>query len=230
MLFRSLRKAVDIEPDFALALGWLAHTITRRTHLYVFDRAERARCFEEAIAIARQGIALNPGNSVAYGALSRPLAVLGRFEEAVAAAETATSLNPNLAMAQGALGYVCAASGQPERALTALQRALRLNPIDPARTTVHVLISHALRALGDLVGSVHHARAASEASVDSYMPLVHLAASLALCDKLAEARTTAERARQLCPALSAAYMEALVEFHHHSTRDPLIDGLRRAGL
>ncbi len=224
------RRAVELDPDFNLAYAWLARAIMRRSHVFEIEQAERTQSFADAAALAQKAIALNPGNAVAHSVLSLIMAVEGRPNEAVATATKAISLNPNLPVARSALGYAYFCVGELDDSLACFNQALRLDPIDPGRVTLHILLCHVNRALGEYDEAVGHGRAACEVGVQSYLPYVHLASALSLAGQQREAEAAAARARELQPNISADYVGVLVRSHPPVVRDPLIEGLRRAGL
>ena len=227
---RHFRRAVELDPDFSLAYAWLARTTIRRAHIFEIEQAERTQSFTAATALAQRAIELNPGNAVAHSALSMVMAVEDRPTEAIAAAMKAVSLNPNLPAARMALGYAYFCTGQLDESLTCFNQTLRLDPIDPGRVTLHILLCHVNRALGQYDEAVSHGRAACEVGLQSYIACVHLASALSLAGQQAEAEAAATRARELQPGISADYMAVLVRSHPPIVRDPLLEGLRRAGL
>jgi Flp pilus assembly protein TadD len=93
-----LRQAIALDPDFAPSYGLLA--------VYLAASNEN---LTEALAIARKGVSLEPGNGLYALSLAQVLAQMGRFGDAETAARTAraNATNPTeRANAEQFLAYV----------------------------------------------------------------------------------------------------------------------------
>ncbi|MGH8496468.1 MAG: tetratricopeptide repeat-containing sulfotransferase family protein [Gammaproteobacteria bacterium] len=102
--------------------------------------------YEEAIALFRQAIALDPRLAEAHDRLGRSLNNLRRLDEATAAFREAVRLEPDSAEAHNHLGHVLRAQGALEEAATSFSEALR---IDPGSTPAHHNLGIVHMALGD---------------------------------------------------------------------------------
>lgn len=89
-----------------------------------------AGLLDEAEALLKQAIALNPHASLPVYFLGRVAMWRGQAEEALARFTETVELNPSYAPAYGAIGYVLLHTGQNEQARDNLMYAIRLSPKD----------------------------------------------------------------------------------------------------
>lgn len=136
------RSALVRAPRETLAYGWLALLL-----------ASRGR-FEDAIAFARKGHALDPGAPPTAAFLGWTLFFARRFDDALAVLEPA----PDFAVAWIARAWILERTGRPEEALAALDEAVATNETRWARR-------ERVRVLAAL-GRVDEAREAFDAVVE----------------------------------------------------------------
>jgi len=146
----SLRRAVEIDPQFIRAWLWLGeiYKFTRQTDEAV--KAYRAaidvepqepvsykalgftllglRKFEDAIPVWQQLIKIAPNDSTGPAGLGAALAGLKRYAEAVSAFETAVSLDPQTANLHLRLGSAYLRAGNDAKALASLNKGIELDP------------------------------------------------------------------------------------------------------
>ena len=83
---------------------------------------------EEALAVARRGLEVDPENGDLYNVLSSAHRDLGRQEDSLSAAKRYVALCPDEPNAQDTLGLVHQQAGRYEEAIAAYREALRLKP------------------------------------------------------------------------------------------------------
>src|SRR5262249_49771629 len=89
-----LERLTEIDKGFADGFSYLAAALNRE-FVYGFGRnAADPRVLDQALALARRGIELNPASARAYQVLSTVLFSRGEIKEAFAAVERALALNP----------------------------------------------------------------------------------------------------------------------------------------
>ncbi len=88
----------------------------------------RQQRLDDAIAVLRRAVSLDPANARAFFNLGTVLSHQSRYDEAVDCLTRAVSLDPNFGDAYVNLGKVCRESGDFDAALTYYRRALSLNP------------------------------------------------------------------------------------------------------
>lgn len=112
----ALNEAIRLDPYFVESYARLADLLRMET------------AFEESIAVARKGLAINPQNLGCLLILAESLGETRQFSEALAAAETALQLAPDSALAHGITASILMKKGQHKRASEIFREALRLDP------------------------------------------------------------------------------------------------------
>jgi len=123
----SLRRVLEIQPDFHAALNYLGYTY-----------AESGENLDEALRLVRRAVALDPDNGAYVDSLGWTYFRLGRHEQARGYLERAARLEPTDATLQEHLGDVYVALGQNDQARAAYQKALELGD-DNAEKVRHKL-------------------------------------------------------------------------------------------
>jgi TolB-like protein/class 3 adenylate cyclase/Tfp pilus assembly protein PilF len=124
-----LQKAVELDPEFALAYATQAMCYIGRRAL-AWD-VDRARDVAEAERVSRLALSLDRNDARVLACSGHALRfVVRRFEEGLALLDQAVAADPNLALAWGWRGAAKNGLGEPELAIKDLERALRLSPID----------------------------------------------------------------------------------------------------
>jgi DNA-binding SARP family transcriptional activator len=124
-----LRRALELDPNRALAHAWLA-TVQLLRAGYPW-RPGHGELLGEAAAAAARALELDPLEPIALCTLAQVRALGRDFDAALASCERAIAINPALPMAQGRLAVIHCYRGEPEAALEAMGRYRRLSPFDP---------------------------------------------------------------------------------------------------
>ena len=85
------------------------------------------RRFDEAVRVADAGLAVNPNDSILYGARANPEISLGRFDEAKSDVQQAMRLSPHdplILIYQTQLGDIEIGTGRPEAAIVEYRKSL----------------------------------------------------------------------------------------------------------
>jgi adenylate cyclase len=121
-------KAIEMDPNFARAYGYLSYTLVQR---WLGGWAQTPEVLERACNLAIRAVALGPSDFENHWSLGAAYVYSRELEKGMAALERAVSLNPNspglLIDWADALVY----AGRSEEAITAVERAMRYNPIHP---------------------------------------------------------------------------------------------------
>lgn len=199
-----LRKALSINPCFALAKSLFAASQVRREAEGWAKAGER----EEAIRLAQEGLAELPADPtvLAQGALA--IAYLAyAHDEALAAIERAVALCPNSALVEGSAGLVHLYGCRPEPAIRHFEHAMRLSPLDPWMGSFLMGIAFAHQMAGRLEDAIAFGQAAIRASPRFGAPRRVVVASLAMLGRMEEARQAAEELRRTTPAAYRVFAE-----------------------
>ncbi|MBR0673391.1 TIR domain-containing protein [Neoroseomonas soli] len=191
-----LRRALALCPQFALAKSLFAACQVRREAEGWARPGER----EEAIRLAREGIAATPDEPtvLAQGALAIAYLAYGH-DEALAAIERALALCPNCALVEGSAGFVHLYGCRPEPAIRHFEHAMRLSPLDPWMGSFLMGIAFAHQMAGRLEEAIAFGQSAIRASPHFGAPRRVVVASLALLGRMEEAREAAEELRRMSP-------------------------------
>jgi adenylate cyclase len=129
---RLLHKAIELEPDYAMAMAQAAWGHAQRFNRAMAGDPESDR--RQAIELANAALALAPDDPEVLSASSHALLITGTSEMAercAALARKALTLNPSLSRGWRHLGYLHIFRSDPSQAIDAFERSIRLSPLDP---------------------------------------------------------------------------------------------------
>lgn len=122
-----LRQALDIDPEYASARGFLAFVYCVRDALGHSELGDR----EAATILAREALAADDANPATLRAAGHALCHFGAdYAGAFAALNRALSLHPSSVHVLLSLGMLNCWVGDPEAAIDYMQRAMRISPRD----------------------------------------------------------------------------------------------------
>jgi len=119
----AFRQALKADPDFHAALNYLG---------YMW--AEKGEHLDEALALVKRAVALEPDNGAYVDSLGWAHYRLGQYDRARDYLERAARLVPEDATVHEHLGDVYVALGQPDKARDMYRRALSLSDHNPEQT------------------------------------------------------------------------------------------------
>lgn len=169
-------RSIELDPDFARAHAGLAYV--RVLTAQVGDLDARPRLVQEALALARQAVALDDRDCMAHLVLGRALLMSGQVVDSISALEGAVALNPSFAQGYFALAQTLIAAERPEEAISRLNRATELSPRDPHLWVFHTNLALAHFSLCNYEQAVAYCRRAIRASNATYWAHGLLVASL----------------------------------------------------
>jgi adenylate cyclase len=224
-----LRRAVELDPAYAEALGTLADVMTSR--IANGWHASRKRETDDVCAAAFRALAAGPNNSTCIAAAAYAFAVLARrFEEAEQLAERAIEVHPNSTLVRNRAGAVYSNSGESDKAIAQVEIALRMNPLDNITSTFTFTVAAVAHLFARrFEESLHWGRRAMTITPQAHIPLWCAAAALGHLGRLDEARTEIAKILTLHPAATLARAR-IASFRHDWMYDLYLDGLRKAGL
>jgi serine/threonine protein kinase/tetratricopeptide (TPR) repeat protein len=116
------KKALEIDPEYALAHAGLADAYAQRVVRFDFAKG----WLDSALVAANKAIELNSELAEAHKALGVMYEVEGRLSEAREAITKALEYNPNLVVAVGNLGWNSLSSGRADEAIHLFNKSIRL--------------------------------------------------------------------------------------------------------
>ncbi len=224
-----LRRAIELDPEYAEALGMFADVTTSR--ISNGWHGSRKREIEEACAAAARALAAGPSNSTCIAAAAFAFAVLARrFDEAGALAERAIDVHPNSTFVRNRAGAVYANSGESDKAIEQISMALRMNPLDnitsPLTFTVAAVAHLFARRFEDCL---YWATRATTITPQARIPQWCAAAALGHLGRLEEARAEIDKILALHPGATLARAR-IASFRYDRMYELYLDGLHKAGL
>jgi len=226
---RFFYRAIELDPDFALAYGFAAWCYSqRKSNRWVTDRSREAI---EALRLAHAAVELGKDDAAALAKGGDTIAFSGGDLDAGGLyLDRALALNPNHAFAWFASAWVKIWLGDPETALRHLTHVMRLSPLDPNVAGVRVTIAFAHYFAGRYDEAASCAQQILRETPDFHMALRMAAAGNALAGRLDIARNAMTRLREIDPALRVSNLGDLTALRHPEDMAKYAEGLRRAGL
>jgi TolB-like protein/Tfp pilus assembly protein PilF len=129
---RLMESAVEADPNFAAALGWLAATdvlaLVNTIQGDAVDPAEREQLVQAVRDRAHRALAIDPHAIYAAGALARVEFLHWRWTDALRSFDLALEAAPSDLHSVGSGGWLNALVGRRERAIRIAEQGLVLNP------------------------------------------------------------------------------------------------------
>ena len=221
-------KAIQVDPDFASALGMAARCyVQRQGYGWVVDRAAE---MAEVARLARQAAEAGKEDAVALCSAGLALAAVAHeINDGAALVDRALVLNPNFAWAWLSGSWVKIYLGEPEVAIERASRAMRLSPQDPQTFAMQTAIAAAHFFAGRDSEALSWAQMAMREQPKFLVASCVAAASAGLSARPAEAQQAMIQLRRLNPGLRISNLHTLFPLQ---TQDfaRWTEGLRRAGL
>jgi adenylate cyclase len=226
-----LGKAVEVDPEYAEALGTLTDSVNSLTIQGWHESWSRG--VHEAFRLAGRALAAGPDNSTclasaafAYGVLSN------RFEEAFELANRAVMVHPNSVFVRNRAAAVYVKCGECDKAITQCEAACRMNPLDSkkAATATFTILSFALYMARRFEESIRAGRRALVLLPQSNIARRYVAISLAQLGRTDEARVEIAELLKHQPTASLAAVQQQAFFRHKWMKELQMEGLRKAGL
>ncbi len=156
----------------------------------------RNQRFDEAIAVTRQALMVDPHNYRLHYTLGAALFGDGQLDRALVTLEEVVEMNPSDPAPHLLIGRIHGANGDLELAMASLSTAVDL---EPNRVDALALLGLTRARLGDLEGAARTLEQALDVDSDNWSILLRLGRVLADSGKHEEARRTLQRAMHLNP-------------------------------
>jgi adenylate cyclase len=222
-----IRRALELDPDFARAHGVLA-TLFAVMVLNRWTDEDGDTVLARAEQHARTGVKLAPNEAEIYASLGFVLRFRKNLELALEASKKALSISPNNAHALINFAEVTMFSGNPREALGGLERAMRLDPGFAHQTMQFLGIAHLL--LGNMETAAMTFRQRISLSPDTDNARAMLASVLGHLGEIDEAKRLWQEVMQINPQFSMRQRMDMMVFEGHGDVSPIYEGLALAGL
>jgi TolB-like protein/class 3 adenylate cyclase/tetratricopeptide (TPR) repeat protein len=226
---RLFYRAIELDPDFAVAYGWAAWMfVTRKSNGWMTNRALE---IAEAARLGRRAAELGDDDAAALCWGGFALAYVAyELDDGIAYLDRALVLNSNLAAAWYVSGWLKVFSGEPKDAIERVTRAIRLSPLDPLIFRMYAGIAHAHFFAGHYDDASFWAEKAVRSRPTWLTAVRGAAASHALAGRIDEATKYMARMRELDPALSVSNLKDLFPLRRAEDFAKWTEALRKAGL
>ena len=226
---RLFYRAIELDPDFAVAYGWAAWIfVSRKSNGWMTDRV---REIAEGARLGRRAVELGNDDAAALCWGGFALAYLAfELDDGIAYLDRALILNPNLAAAWYVSAWLRIFQGEPDDAIEHLARAMRLSSVDPLIFRMHAGIAYAHFFAGRYDEASAWAEKAVRARPTWLTAVRGAAASYALAGRLDEARRFMAHMRDLDPALRGSNLKDLLPLRRPEDFARWAESLRKAGL
>lgn len=207
--------AIRYDPTFSRAYAGLS--FTHWQDAFQGWGAGRQQMLEQAYAAASQALMADDRDPAAHWAMGRAQWLAGRLDQSITEFEQAIDLSPNYALAHYNMAFVHATAGDAAVAISHADQSRNLSPFDPMLFGMFGAKAMALARLGRFDEAADWGVKA--AARPNSFPHIHAIAvfSLALADRLAEARNAAALLREDVPAYSLADFQRAFRFDAHGT-------------
>jgi TolB-like protein len=226
---RLFRRAIGIDPTLGEAHGFLSYAIV--LSMIYFDAEPDDALLDEAVEIAKKGVALDERDATVRFMYGRALLARGAYGNALGELEAAIELNPNLAVAYCGLGDSLAYEGRVSEAIPYFQRAINLSPHDPMRWAFY-----SYRALAHLFAQQFElaeewAHKATRIPNCHYWGYAHRVAALGHLQRTDESGVALTELLKINPSFNCNLARRRLFYLKDPSQIALyIDGLRRSGV
>jgi TolB-like protein len=222
-----LRRALEVEPDYARAHSLMSMTYIRGAHMGWASYADVAG---PALDSARRAVERDGEDPWGHLALGFVYMLSRQARPAIGEIEEAIWLNPNFALAHVVLGCAYGYEGAGEEGLGHLATGMRLSPRDP-----HQSLYQSASGLCHFVAGRYQECIALNRRAVQLRPRFtsawrSLAAAAGVTGDVATAAAALAEARRLHPDLSVDWVERFYPMVRPDHRATYIEGLRNAGL
>lgn len=224
-----LRRALEIDPDFAAANSRLAYAII--LSMIYFDAKADQTEMDTALNLARRGIELDDQDANGHFTIGRVHLARKEYGLAIEALEHALELNPCLAVAYCGLGDSFAYEGRLDEAIKQFEVAIRLSPHDPFRWAFYSYRSLAHLFQGDYEAAVAWARRSQRIPNAQYWAHAHLTAALGFLGDEQEIDAARRNLFQVKPEFTIKFArQQLFYLKLPGQMNTYLEGLRLAGV
>ena len=202
-----LRRAVEIDPGYALALVYLAFCQFNMVSQNWADHASN-----DIAKLARAAMQLDAADPQILHPAGYLIALSGGdMAGGIAVVNKSIELNPNSAIALQTVGSLYAYAGDKGNAIACLERSVRLNPVD---RSLDFYLGHALAhfVAGEYEATIEWTGELLRLVPNHAAPHRYRAASLGLLGRLEEGRQVVQRLLELVPNFTIARARRHIEF------------------
>ncbi|WP_186002942.1 adenylate/guanylate cyclase domain-containing protein [Mycobacterium sp. KBS0706] len=222
-----LRRAIELDPNLALAHAYLARTLNARIWWGWSEDIDNEMADE--VAAAARAVVLDERDPYSHYALFLAAMISLRHEQSLAAAQRAIDLSPNFALGYFALGWIRVYMGRSAEAIDPMLRNLRLNPNDRQSETFLGFVGLAQYHVGNFEDAAEYCCRALRVR-QNRITLRTLLAALGQLGRHDEVASVIVKMDEVKPPQADRHWEVTMPYADPASRAFLDEGLRKAGL
>ncbi len=203
-----LKKAIELDPEFALAYAYLS-LIMALGHMFGLS-PEGQNDQRLAIEMAEQAMLIDNSDATILGFTGCALSDIGQIKRGMAILERAIESDPSNPQAWVAMGTALLRSGKAKKGVEYLQHGMRISPLDNRLSFWGVSLAYAHFRLRNYAEAEYEAKKACQRDERSYMAKIVLALICAHNKQIEEARSAIKDALRLRPGLQCIDVHALI--------------------
>jgi adenylate cyclase len=215
-------RAIDRDPDFAVAHAWLACGLGQAM---VFELDDHAGLVDRCQAAAERGLELDENESECHRILAQVFLTRGNLKKSLRHQERGLFLNPNDDRLVCAMGEILSFVGRHEEAERWVRKAMQLNPYHPPRYWTH--LARALFHLGRFEQALDALEHIPRPRNDD---LAYRVAASARSGDAVALENGLSSLREAFPAFRPSGFAASLPYEREQDRKALLDALLDAGL
>ena len=224
-------KALEIDPDYAVAIVWLA--ITHMLDVVEDWTEQTGKSYKLSLKQVQKALDMDDSLPLAHAALAEFHKGRGQYEKAIAEGEKAVALGPNHGLVQVLLANILAESGRLDQAIPLFKKALSLEPYYPAiylqfLGEAYLRAQRHEEALRTWKEGLKRSR---KAELPPHIPLIGMILSCMELGQEEEARTYAKELFRLKPSFSLTGLANVWKLHQDRNQlETLWVRFRKAGI
>jgi adenylate cyclase len=219
-----LRRAIELDPNYAAAYGALAETFHVATAM---GWAESPNAFlSRAEELANRALSLDDSEVRAHIILARIHIFYQRYEQAKAEIDRAIAINPNDAQGLAGRGNILVWLGQTDKAIEALELAQRIDPELNAIDRFSLSLAYYLKRRYD--AAIEQAELNLRTTASANFSRILLAAAYAQQNRTEDVERIVTIIRRVNPTFDPQAFGS--KFLNPADLEYLRDGFRKAGL
>jgi TolB-like protein/Tfp pilus assembly protein PilF len=221
-----LRRAIDLDPQLALAHMCLARALD--TRIWWGWSEDIDRDIADEWSAAQNAVILDARDPYCHYAYFLGTMMTGRHEESLAAAQRAIDLTPNFALGYFALGWIRIYMGRSSEAVDPMLRSLRLNPNDRQSETFLGQMALAQYHIGNFEEAADSCRRALRVRRHRFIQRTLLAA-LGQLGRQSEASQVMMELNETIPKQARRHWQVTMPYADLASRAFFEEGLTKAG-
>jgi adenylate cyclase len=227
---RLLKRAIDLDPEYAAAWAWLAwgHQHIAEDYDSTYSEEERKQALESSKDCAHQALELDPSSADAHAALGLYHLSLSEHEAAMANINKSVQLAPNHANNIAVSAAILNKCGQPEKAIERIRKAMRLSPVYPSWNLS--ILGHAYRLAGMFDLAIETYNEIINIESDNLEGQIALAEIFGETNQPDRAAVSAKEVLRLNPEFTIKKYVDDLAYSDPAENLRFADGLRKAGL